>query len=500
MSQSVLAEQPEQLRPIGTWISVRAQENPDRLSVTCDGQSLTRAELESRANRLARGYADLGVGPGDLVTIALPNSLEFYVVVAAVWKLGAIPQPVSFRLPLLERQAIVDLAQPRLLVGVDPADHPDRTCLPAGFVPDPALSDAPLPEAVSPSWKAVTSGGSTGRPKIVVSGQSGLMPANYGAAFLMEPDDCQLVPGPLYHNGPFSMSFAGLVMGHHLVVMPRFDPVDALAAIAAHKVTWVNFVPTMMKRILRSEEAPSDADLSSLRVVWHMAAPCAPWLKDAWMDLVGPEKVFELYGGTEGQAMTMINGVEWRAHRGSVGRAFIGDVVVLDEHGKTTAPGVVGEIYLRRPEGRPATYSYIGATARERDGWESLGDLGWTDEDGYLYLSDRRTDLILSGGANIYPAEVELALEEHEQVLSSVVVGLPDDDLGQRVHAVVQTCDGQPLDGLQDFLRARLVTYKLPRTMEFVGTPLRDDAGKVRRTQVRDDIIARSASDPSLIT
>jgi bile acid-coenzyme A ligase len=359
-----------------------------------------------------------------------------------------------------------------------------------GFEPDPSLDDSPLPEAVSPSWKAASSGGSTGRPKIVVSGQSGLVPRSYGAPFLMEPDDVHIVPGPLYHNAPFSMSFSGLIMGQHLVVLPRFDADAALDAVERHRVTWANFVPTMLQRMLRSDRIAT-ADLSSIRVLWHMAAPCAPWVKEAWIERVGADKVYEMYGGTEGQALTMITGTEWLAHRGSVGRPLVGGVRVLGDQGEDLAPGDVGEIYLRRPDGRPETYRYIGAEARTRDGWESLGDLGWLDEDGYLYLSDRRTDLVLSGGANVYPAEVELAVEEHPKVLSCVVVGLPDDDLGQRVHAVVQTADGVLPDDLEGFLRARLVTYKLPRSYDVVTTPLRDDAGKVRRSAVREDAVRR---------
>jgi bile acid-coenzyme A ligase len=227
-----------------------------------------------------------------------------------------------------------------------------------------------------------------------------------------------------------------------------------------------------------------------------MAAPCPAHLKEQWIDLVGPDRLYELYGGTEVISVTTISGTEWLEHRGSVGRPLMGEMVILDEDGNRAPAGDVGEIYMRRPEGTPPTYRYLGAEPKERDGWESLGDLGWMDEDGYLYISDRRTDMIVSGGANIYPAEVEAALESHPQVLSAVVVGLPDDDLGQRAHAVVQADGPLAESDLLAFLAERLVRYKLPRSIEVVNEPLRDDAGKVRRSAVRDAAIERLAAAP----
>ncbi len=270
-------------------------------------------------------------------------------------------------------------------------------------------------------------------------------------------------------------------MGHHLIVLPKFDAVAALDAIGRHRVTWMNLVPTMMVRMLRAIEAEPDRfDLSSLRVVWHMAAPCADWLKQAWIDLVGPEKLMELYGGTEAQAATTISGTDWLTHRGSVGKPLArGDdrSSMPRESRRRPARWARSSCAARKARRRPIATS--APRAREIDGWETLGDLGWMDEDGFVYLSDRRTDLILSGGANIYPAEVEAALDAHPQVLSSAVVGLPDDDLGQRVHALVQATGELTADDLRAHLADRLVRYKIPRSFEFVDEPLRDDAGKV---------------------
>jgi bile acid-coenzyme A ligase len=487
-------------KPFVQLLAERAAADPDRTAITCGTETTSRGNLERSANRLARAYEQFGVGEADFVTIALPNSIEFYAATVATWKLGAVPQPVSPQLPLAERQAIVALANPTLIVGPDPQDHPGRPCVPTGFVPDPTLDDGPHTYRVAQAWKAPTSGGSTGRPKLIVATEPAQSThARLEQSYGMRPDDCQLVPGPLYHNAPFTCSTAGLLQGQHLVVLPRFDAVEALRAIAAHRVSWVNLVPTMMLRMHREIERQPDAfDLSSLRVVWHMAAPCPAWLKQAWIDLVGSEKVMELYGGTEAQAFTVISGSEWLEHRGSVGKPVVGEMTILDPDGNELPAGDVGEVFMRPRPGRAPTYRYIGANAHSRDGWESLGDLGWMDSDGYLYLSDRRTDLILSGGANVYPAEVEAAIDAHPNVLSSVVIGLPDADLGERVHALVQVSGNVSERDLRDHLDALLVRYKIPRSIEFIDEPLRDDAGKVRRGAVREMVIARRDSGDAL--
>ena len=240
-------------------------------------------------------------------------------------------------------------------------------------------------------------------------------------------------------------------------------------------------------------------DLSSLRVVFHMASACPVWLKQAWIDWLGADRIFELYGGSEGQGMTVISGPEWLEHKGSVGRLLPGSrMKIVGEDGEDCAPGAIGEIYFLPDGGPNSTYRYVGATPRTLGDWESLGDLGYLDEDGYLYLVERRTDLIISGGANIYPAEVEAALDEHTDVRSSIVIGLPDDDLGQRVHAIVQVSpearSRTGVEALERFVATRLARYKVPRTFEFTDEFLRDDAGKARRAHLREQRIA-AASD-----
>jgi bile acid-coenzyme A ligase len=432
---------------------------PDRPAVTCGEDRITRAELDRAANRLARDLATRGVAHGDMVTIALPNSVGWFVAVAACWKLGAVPQPVSARLPKRELAAVVELADPKVVLGVDAGTFSDRDCLPTGYAPPADVDDGPLPDVVSPAWKAPTSGGSTGRPKLIVSGDPALLDPEQPSPLLFRPDGVFVEPGPLYHNGPIVWSCSALLHGNHVVVLPRFDAEATLAAIDAHRAEVVYLVPTMMKRILRlPDDVRARYDLSSLQWVWHLAEPCPPWLKQAWIDWLGPDRIIELYAGTEGQTATVITGRDWLEHRGSVGRPTGGQIVILDADGHELPAGEQGEIWMRSGRDTP-TYRYIGAVARTRaGGWESLGDMGWLDGDGFLYLGDRMQDMVLSGGANIYPAEVEAALQEHPAVESVVVIGLPDDDLGNRLHAIVEAGGVEVTeDDLRAFLSDRLV-------------------------------------------
>jgi bile acid-coenzyme A ligase len=295
------------------------------------------------------------------------------------------------------------------------------------------------------------------------------------------------MPGPLYHNGPAVWSWQALLNGLSVALMPRFDAEGTLAEIEQHRGSVLYMVPTMMKRIWRlPEDVRLRYDLTSLRVVWHLAEPCPEWLKQCWIDWLGPERIMELYAGTEAQTATVITGAEWLAHRGSVGRVQPGTVMITNEDGNEVPTGEMGEVWMRSLRGTP-TYRYVGATARTREGgWESLGDMGRLDADGYLYLGDRASDMILSGGANIYPAEVEAAIQEHPAVQSCAVIGLPDEDKGAVIHAIIEATAAQVgEDELRAFLAERLVTYKIPRTFEYVDFPLRGDDGKVRRSALR---------------
>jgi bile acid-coenzyme A ligase len=474
--------------PIGALLAQLASAEPDRPMLTVASTTVSRRELESQSNRLAREFERLGVNQGDLVTIALPNSIEFVLACFATWKLGAVPQPVSHHLPDHERQAIVELANSALVVGATPGSHGHRVVVESGTLPVPSTSDAPIvPHRTSPALKAPTSGGSTGRPKLIIAGADSKVDPNAGLAFGMKPNGVQLAPGPLYHNGPLTFLVSGMALGNHVVLMERFSAELALEAITVHGVDWLNVVPTMMRRMaVCVDEQPERFDLSSIRFLWHMAAPCPIDVKRWWIDAIGPDRVMELYSATESQAATAISGVEWLDRPGSVGRAVIGSLQILDESGHSVPPGQIGEVYMQRPDGAPPTYRYVGAEVRARGAWESVGDLGYLDEDGYLFLQDRRDDLIISGGANIYPAEVEAALEACDGVVAAVVVGLPDDDLGQRVHAVVEAATPLTTESLLAEISERLVKYKLPRSVAFVDGPLRDDAGKTRRSRWRE--------------
>jgi len=473
----------------GAKLAQNAALKGDQPAVSCGTETLTYGQLHRRSNRVARGLAAKGVKQGDLVTLGLQNSVGFVVAAHAIWKLGATPQPISFRLPKAELQAIVELAGSPLVIAT--FDHEiDRPIVTVDELAALSDDESDLPDAIPAISKAPTSGGSTGRPKLILAGQPGVTPKETPEAggFQLRPRDTCVMPAPLYHNAPFGVMMQATALGAHLVLTARFDPEATLAEIQARKATWVYLVPTMMNRIWHlPEEVRAKYDLSSVEILWHMAAPCPAWLKEAFIHWIAPGEVMELYAGTEAQAVTIITGTEWLTHRGSVGRVSIGEMKVFGEDGRELPPGEVGEIYMRRAAGTPETYKYVGASAKVlRDGWESLGDLGRFDEEGYLYLADRRTDMILVGGSNVYPAEIEAALEEHPAVQSCAVIGLPDDDLGARVHAIVNAKGQVSADDLKAHLKERLVTYKQPRSYEFVDDPVRDDAGKVRRTALRD--------------
>lgn len=475
-----------------------AADMPDRPFVTHNGRTWTAAEFHRWTNRLARVYRDLGVKRNGMVTIALPNGAEFFAAAWAAWKAGGIPQPVSARLPKMERDAIIEVAGSQLVVGSDEASPNGCPVLPVGYLPPEETDDSDLDDIVADSWKAPTSGGSTGRPKLIVSAspplydfETSMLAGSDNSWLLQEPYRNHLVVGPLYHNGPFIFAIQAMLKRNHVIVADRFDAEDTLRLIQDNQIDWMMMVPTMMHRIWRlPEEVRNGFDLSSLRVLLHLAAPCPPWLKEEWINWLGPDRIYELMGGTEGTGVTWITGAEWMSHKGSVGQLLPGSTMkIVRDDGTEAAPGEVGEVFFLPDGGQGSTYTYLGAESKAIEGgWESLGDMGYVDEDGFLYLTDRRADMILAGGANIYPAEVEAAIELFPGVRSCVVIGLPDDDLGNRVHAIVDAPGGADEEALKAFLAERLVRYKIPRSFEFTDEgPLRDDAGKVRRKNLREE-------------
>jgi long-chain acyl-CoA synthetase len=343
--------------------------------------------------------------------------------------------------------------------------------------------------------------GTTGRPKGVRRALASTAPeeSDLGAALVtgyrVDPDatdDVHLLACPWYHTAPLVMSMPSLHLGHTVVIMERFDPARCLDLIGRHRVTLTHLVPTQFVRLLAlPEEVRQQADVSSLRHVIHGAAPCSPDVKRRMIDWWGPV-LDEYYASTEGVGGTIIFSDEWLAKPGSVGKPRASSqIVILDDGGAVLPPGQVGTIYsIPRTE-----FEYFKdreKTERSRQGeYRTVGDVGYLDADGYLYLSDRKSDMIISGGVNIYPAEVEMALFGHPKVLDAAVFGIPNDEWGEEVKAVVAPVPGvDPGDALAAdllaFLETRIARYKLPRSIDFMAELPRDPNGKLYKRKLRE--------------
>lgn len=493
------------LIPLGRVPAMQAaRHGGDAWAIRHGDDVLTWGEFAGRSRRRAWALKDAGIGAGDLVTLALPNGSAFYETMFALWQIGATPHVVSYRLPIAELKAVVTVADPKMVIASENDLVELYGAKPAEFGRDYHKTDA-IKEIIVPRWKAMSSGGSTGLPKIIVAPGPNAFDPDLPLPLFFPEEGPILATGPVYHNMPITTNIRALFEGHSVVGMTRFDPEEALRLIDRFKIEWTSFVPTMMMRISRLPQEVRDRyDVSSLKTVWHWAAPMPPALKQEWIDWLGPEKIWELYGGTEGIITTALNGVEWLEHRGSVGRPHLDKIQILDEEGRELPPGSVGEIFGLPAGGQGSTYEYVGAEARSMPGgYETLGDFGWLDEDGYLYIADRRTDMIVSGGANIFPAEVEGALMAHPGVEAAVVIGLPHEDFGASVHAIIKLTpewEGRVDDEmLKIFVADKLVAYKIPRSFEYVTEQLRDDAGKVRRQKLREDRLAALQSTETAV-
>lgn len=488
---------PEAGFPLGDILREHAAQRPDVVAVRADGEELTWDELYRASNAVARGMKLSGVGRGRIVALMLPNGLDVVVAAFACLKAGAVPQPLSTRLAPAETRAILELSDPAAVVGVE-----DGALLGDGRFRSTTVAtlrrrggtDTDLATEVGPSWKAPTSGGSTGRPKIILSGSPGVFNPADTEFWGLRGAGQVLITAPVHHNAPFSTAMTALFNGSTVTLLGRFDAERVLAEVERHAITWVYLVPTMMRRVLAlPERIRHQYDLSSLVSVWHCAEPCPPAIKQAWIDWLGAERIWELYAGTEAQAGCTISGTEWLEHRGSVGRVSWGEIKIVGLDGEPVSEsGILGEVFMRVPPGNPPAFRYIGAEIRETDGWSTLGDIGELDADGYLYLHDRRSDMLLVGGVNVYPAEIEGVLAEHPGVLSSAVIGLPDADRGNRIHAIVQTerASTATAEEISSFLAARLSPHKRPGSIELVHTPLRSAAGKLRRSALRAERLA----------
>ena len=478
----------------GARLTRLAATRPGETALICergDGgdQVLSWLQLEQWANRLAHRLAEFSVAPGAYVAINVPNGVEHVVATLATYKLGGCPMPVSYRMPPAERDAMLALASPKALVSDAPELRSITRQEMGGLERYPAT---PLPDAIPQPLKAIGSGGSTGKPKLIVApGAFHYPPAGhpFAALFGIREGDRVYSAGPLYHNQAFLFSQVALFAGASIVINEKFEAERALAAVERLRPTILNMVPTMMLRMARAPSFRS-SDLGSIRTLWHMAAACPDWVKRAWIERIGAARVLELWAATEVTGAAVISGEEWLRKPGSVGRGWNTEIRIFDAQRRPLPPGEVGEIFTRFAGG-PAQYKYLGAKALESvDGeFTSVGDLGYLDENGYLFLADRRTDLIISGGANVYPAEVESVLTQVEGVCDAVVIGLKDDDLGRRVHALIEpspSCSPSQAE-LDAHLRRHLASYKLPRSYELVEQLPRDEAGKIRRGKLRDD-------------
>ncbi|WP_275087509.1 AMP-binding protein [Microbacterium enclense] len=456
----------------------RAAADPDEPIVVDAEGTMTAGEVDAAASTLAHTLVDRGVRQDDLVSVSLPNGRDMVTACFGIWRAGATPQPLSSDLTPSERADLEALARPAAAIGAHPSS--DRVA----WLPDvrlPARTGA-LPDLAASCWKAPASSGSTGRPKIVRAAAPATLDPSRPVAEFLPRKATQIVAGPLWHSAVFTYAFRGLLTQHRLVILDRFDAAAWVDAVEAHRVTWGLLVPAMMARLLRlPPEVRAVERVASIESVLHMGAPCAPALKSAFIDWLGPERVDEVYAGSESNGLTRITGTEWRERRGSVGRPIAGTRIrIRADDGADVPVGESGVVWMRR--GDAAAYSYVGATSRrDEDGWDTLGDIGHVDADGYLFLHDRADDIINRGGGKIAPATVEAALESHPAVEEAVAFGVPDDDLGQVVHAAVRLSDPGALPIVLAEARSRLGRLA-PVALHLWPTPLRNAAGKVRRS------------------
>jgi long-chain acyl-CoA synthetase len=494
------------LEPPGVrGVAAIARVQPQRTAVVFEDRRVSYAELDAMADAWAAALAPWVRRPGDRVAVALGNGVDVLAAWHGVARLGALVVPVNTRLTASEAAYLVTDSGARALVhdGSEAALEAAAMSGAAAVGPEApaeaarAGSGPPRTDYLgAPVMTMTYTSGTTGRPKGIVRPPpqpATEAPPNPFASFWgFGPDDVHLMCGPVYHTAPSAYALMHLVEGATVVVMGRFDAAEALRLIEAEKVTTSQMVPAQFIRILEADWRRYD--LSSVRKILHAAAPCPVPVKRRIMEVFPPGAVWEYYGASEGMA-TVISPQEWLRKPGSVGRPFPGlSIKILDEDGQEMAVGEVGSVYISAFGGRGFEYHNAPDKTRSawRDGYFTVGDLGWLDEDGYLFLADRRTDLILSGGVNIYPAEVEAALLEDPDVVDAAVFGLPDERMGQKVHAVVELRPGARRDAPALLLRLarHLADFKLPRSVEFVDELPREPNGKVVKARLRHERVA----------
>jgi acyl-CoA synthetase (AMP-forming)/AMP-acid ligase II len=511
--------------------SAQAVTAPDRPAVVVGGSGavLTYGQLEARSNRVAHVLRDHGVGLGDHVALVVENGTEFFEVMWGALRAGIYVTPVNWHLNPTEMAYIVDDCGASLLFGSaeqlarlgDGVDLPrERRIAVGAAVPGlaayedvlAAASDQPIADESEGSYMFYSSG-TTGRPKGIkpptIGGRLGEPSAFTGLMtvfFGVDESSVYLSPSPLYHAAPAGWTTGAHRLGATTVVMERFDPIETLRLIERHRVTHVQFVPTHMVRLLKlPEEERSRFDLSSLRYVIHAAAPCPPEVKRAFIEWVGP-KVHEYYSGSEGAGFCIIGPEEWLEHPGSVGKSLLGPAHICDPDGRELGPREEGQVWFQPP----SRFEYHGdpektAAAFDERGWASLGDIGWVDEEGYLYLTDRVANTIISGGVNIYPREVEDVLVMHPRVADVAVIGVAHPEMGESVRAIVEPVgpvepgpvESGPVEDeeafaeeLITFCRDRLTHYKCPTSIALVDELPRLPTGKIAKRLFDDSLRA----------
>jgi len=501
---------------------IHAASQPDKLAAirASSGESLTYAELDARSNRIAHLLHDHGLRRGDHVAYYLENSLAVFEILWACQRSGLYFTPINFHLTASEAAYIVDDCDAQVLIASAALDQSEdlgrlaeRCTLKlavggalTGFADfEQAIAgkpESPL-EPESMGSMMIYSSGTTGRPKGVKRALPGVPleaggPLFHGliAMYGLGKDTVHLSPAPLYHAAPLGWTSATVQAGGTVVFMDRFDPEDALRQIERYKVTHSQWVPTMFIRMLKlDEQTRCKYDLSSHRYAIHAAAPCPSEVKRQMIAWWGPI-IEEYYSSTEGAGMTMISSKDWLAHPGSVGRSTGAPLHVCDEEGRELPAGEAGLIYGEPPAGRGFTYhkdegKTLGSAHPEHPEWRSIGDIGYLDEEGFLYLTDRKAFMIISGGVNIYPQQIEDALALFPGIADVAVIGVPNEDLGEEVKAVVQpapsvTPSGEFAREILAFVTSKLGKQLTPRSVDFVEELPRLPTGKLAKGVLKD--------------
>jgi long-chain acyl-CoA synthetase len=503
---------------LGFWNFAAA--DPGALSlVTPDEQRLTRGELAARGNQVARGLAALGLAPGDAVAVVLENGAPFIELYLACFQTGLYLVPINHHLAGPEIAYIVQNSEARAFVGSArfadaiakaaaemalPASHRFALGSLDGFRTYAELSagqpSAPPEQRTAGAIMNYTSG-TTGRPKGVRRPLTGMDPDRIGALFTgfqqmfgvrPEEGNVHITGSPLYHTAVLMFASGALHLGHPVVLMDKWTPEEMLRRIARHRVTTSHMVPTQFHRILQlPPEVRGQYDCSSTRAMVHAAAPCPPDVKQRMLDWWG-DSIWEYYAATEGGG-TIVSPQEWRKKPGTVGRAWpSSEIKIFDDEGIECPTGTPGTVYMLRGQADFEYFKDREKTDKARRGrYFTVGDIGYLDSDGYLFLCDRKNDMIISGGVNIYPAEIESALLAHPSVGDVAVFGIPHDEWGEEVKAVVEPVPGviageRLTRELFDFLRDRLAKYKTPRSIDYVAEMPRDPNGKLYKRKLRD--------------